>query len=278
MADIALDPTRGASAGVQDLARQITAAQGPEITTMSGWLRSWGEDVPTSAEAGGMTGMDHGGSSMAGMMSDEDMAGLRGESGAGFDQRWLSMMVEHHTGAIEQARTELDAGRYEPARDPRPGDHRLPDQGDRHHERAARRLRVFCGSAAAQCGSRTVGPRDDPLGRTLRPWAGTGWPLLDEAGPRARRAGRSRTAPSPSVLSRRARWGRVPRRWCCCTAWPGHSVTGGRRSTGWRLTRGWWRWTCWASGRRPGRGPATPSASMPVRCWRASTSSARENR
>ena len=116
MADIALDPARGASPEVKALAQQIKGAQDPEIATMGGWLTSWGESVPTSSAMDGMTGMDHGGSSSAGMMTDADMTALRGDTGTGFDQRWLSMMVEHHTGAIEQARTELDAGRYEPAR------------------------------------------------------------------------------------------------------------------------------------------------------------------
>ena len=116
MADIALDPSRGASPAVIALAQQIKAAQDPEIITMSGWLTSWGEKVPTSSAMGAMAGMDHGGSSMPGMMTDADMAGLRTDSSAEFDKRWLTMMVEHHTGAVEQARTELDTGRYDPAR------------------------------------------------------------------------------------------------------------------------------------------------------------------
>ena len=115
MADIALDQARGASPAVIALAQQIKGAQDPEITTMSGWLTSWGEKVPTSSTMGAMAGMD-GASAMAGMMTGADMAGLRGDSSAAFDKRWLTMMVEHHTGAIEQARTELGAGRYQPAR------------------------------------------------------------------------------------------------------------------------------------------------------------------
>ena len=115
MADIALDQARGASPKVIALAREIKGAQAPEITTMSGWLTSWGEKVPTSSAMGAMAGMD-GASAMPGMMTGADMAGLRTDSSAAFDKRWLTMMVEHHTGAIEQARTELGAGRYAPAR------------------------------------------------------------------------------------------------------------------------------------------------------------------
>lgn len=113
MADIALDRSRGASPDVMALARQIKGAQDPEIQTMSGWLRAWGEPVPTSSQMGGMAGMDQG-SAGAGMMTAQDMDALRGDTGTGFDERWLSMMVQHHTGAIEQARVELTSGRYAP--------------------------------------------------------------------------------------------------------------------------------------------------------------------
>jgi hypothetical protein len=37
---------------VQDLAERISAAQGPEIETMSGWLEQWGEDVPAEGDVG----------------------------------------------------------------------------------------------------------------------------------------------------------------------------------------------------------------------------------
>ncbi|WP_239310030.1 DUF305 domain-containing protein, partial [Frankia sp. Cj3] len=41
MADLA--SARAASEEVRSLARTIRSAQDPEITTMTGWLRSWGE-------------------------------------------------------------------------------------------------------------------------------------------------------------------------------------------------------------------------------------------
>ena len=44
MADLA--ESRAESQEVKDLATDIEAAQGPEIETMTGWLESWGEDVP----------------------------------------------------------------------------------------------------------------------------------------------------------------------------------------------------------------------------------------
>lgn len=103
---------QASSAEVKDLAARIEKAQDPEIETMSGWLKTWGEDVPSS-----MPGMDHsGGSGMPGMMDTEDMNKLMEASGADFDTMFLTMMVEHHEGAVEMATTETDKGRYGPAK------------------------------------------------------------------------------------------------------------------------------------------------------------------
>ncbi|GAA3541020.1 DUF305 domain-containing protein [Aeromicrobium flavum] len=94
---------------VKDLAADIKAAQGPEIETMRGWLESWDEDVP-----GGMSGMDHGDmdhGDMTGMMSEDQMNDLEGASGTEFDRMFLQMMIEHHEGAVEMARTEKSDGK-----------------------------------------------------------------------------------------------------------------------------------------------------------------------
>ncbi|MER6974519.1 DUF305 domain-containing protein [Nocardioides sp. NPDC057767] len=113
MAEIA--ETRAESQEVKDLAADIEAAQGPEIETMTGWLESWGEDVPDE----GMPGMDHGDMSsdeMTGMMSEEDMTELENASGAEFDQMFITMMIEHHEGAIEMAQTEQADGEFPDAK------------------------------------------------------------------------------------------------------------------------------------------------------------------
>jgi uncharacterized protein (DUF305 family) len=94
MADLA--PTRAAKAEVKSLAAQIKAAQQPEIDTMTGWLTAWGQPV---TPAGG-----HGGHSMPGMMSTQDMDKLKLASGAAFDHEFARMMIAHHNGAIEMAR------------------------------------------------------------------------------------------------------------------------------------------------------------------------------
>lgn len=99
---------------VLDLASRINAAQGPEIKTMTGWLQDWG--VSDSADSGSMDHSSMGDSeSMQGMMSDDDMSALGAATGTQFDQLFLSMMVEHHEGAIAMAKTEQANGENDEA-------------------------------------------------------------------------------------------------------------------------------------------------------------------
>ncbi|WP_217165331.1 DUF305 domain-containing protein [Streptomyces sp. AC512_CC834] len=119
MARLAAD--RSASAEVEDLAARIEKAQDPEITTMTGWLTAWGEEVPqptgSTGSTGSMPGMDHSAhSGMPGMMDGQDMAELEKASGRAFDTKFLTMMVEHHEGAVEMAGTEKAKGGYAPAK------------------------------------------------------------------------------------------------------------------------------------------------------------------
>lgn len=92
---------------VKRLADTIEAAQGPEIKTMQGWLKEWGKAEPDSS----MSGMDHGDSAMPGMMSDSDMTALNEASGPAFDTMFLTMMIGHHSGAIDMAKTEQSKGK-----------------------------------------------------------------------------------------------------------------------------------------------------------------------
>ncbi|MEU8195011.1 DUF305 domain-containing protein [Microbispora amethystogenes] len=103
---------RAAGGKVKELARKIEAAQDPEIRTMTGWLKSWGVEVP-GEDGMPMDHMDHG---MPGMMSGEDMNKLKGLEGAAFDRAFLTMMIQHHEGAVTMAEEEQGAGVYEPAR------------------------------------------------------------------------------------------------------------------------------------------------------------------
>lgn len=104
MADLALDKD-GVSAEVTELATDIKAAQGPEITTMSGWLTEWDAKATPSDDMG------HGDGHGTGMMSDDDMGALRTAEGPEFDTKWLTMMIEHHEGAVEMAKDVLETTR-----------------------------------------------------------------------------------------------------------------------------------------------------------------------
>lgn len=103
MAELAA--SRASSPEVKKLSEEIEKAQGPEIEKMSGWLKSWDEEVPEE-----MPGMDHSQHGMPGMMSPEDMKELKKASGEEFDTAFLKMMVEHHKGAVAMAGTEKSKG------------------------------------------------------------------------------------------------------------------------------------------------------------------------
>lgn len=131
MSDIVL-AKQGIDPRVLDLAKQIKAAQGPEIETMQAWLTQWGVPampmmpgmdmpghsgmpghggMPGHNEMPGMPGMD-GMPGMAGMMSEEDMAALQNAQGVAAAKLFLTQMVEHHEGAIVMAQNEIKDGQY----------------------------------------------------------------------------------------------------------------------------------------------------------------------
>ncbi|MFD4247344.1 DUF305 domain-containing protein [Streptomyces sp. NPDC058525] len=108
MADLAA--TRAESAEVKKLVGEIKKAQDPEIKTLSGWLTSWGEQVPAAGDG-------HGGHDMSGMKTAEEMKQLESSSGKAFDTAFLKLMVKHHEGAVAMAKTEQSEGAYQPAKD-----------------------------------------------------------------------------------------------------------------------------------------------------------------
>ncbi len=95
---------------VKDLASRIEGAQDPEIQQMTGMLDQWGASMPGMSTTSEMPGMDHGGMSGDGMMTDEEMQQLEQASGADFDRMWVQMMIRHHQGAVTMATTEVDKG------------------------------------------------------------------------------------------------------------------------------------------------------------------------
>jgi uncharacterized protein (DUF305 family) len=85
---------------VSALATKIKAEQTPEIMTLTLWLKDWNKSTSMS-----MSG------SMGGMMSDGDMNALDKASAADAGKLFLTQMVQHHTGAIDMAQTEISKGK-----------------------------------------------------------------------------------------------------------------------------------------------------------------------
>ncbi len=115
---------RPLDAEVAALVEDIRRAQAPEIKTMTGWLNEWDEEVPAGtqehghaddADSADRASGTHYMGDMPGMMSTEDMSALEEASDAKFQRMWLTMMIEHHQGAIKMAEKERAAGQFEPA-------------------------------------------------------------------------------------------------------------------------------------------------------------------
>ncbi|WP_336320353.1 DUF305 domain-containing protein [Streptomyces lavendofoliae] len=114
MADMARD--RASATEVKELAAAIRKAQDPEIRTLSGWLTTWGEEVPGEDASAGHSAHTGHGDGMTGMMTEQEMRQLERSSGRAFDTEFLKLMVKHHEGAVAMARTEQVKGSYPPAK------------------------------------------------------------------------------------------------------------------------------------------------------------------
>ncbi|MGW3958518.1 DUF305 domain-containing protein [Amycolatopsis sp. NPDC005003] len=102
-----LAPSRSKNPKVLELASRIEQGQAPEIQQMQGWLSAWNASMPGMGD-GSMPGMS--GGSMPGMMSADETKQLEQAKGSEFDKMWLDMMIRHHQGAIDMAKTELGKG------------------------------------------------------------------------------------------------------------------------------------------------------------------------
>lgn len=128
MSDLILGK-QGIDPRVVELAKQIKAAQDPEIEMMQGWLSQWG--VPAMPGMGGMPG--HGGMNGSGspgmmpgmtgmpgmddmpgmgMMSTADMDALKNADGVQASKLFLTQMIQHHQGAITVAQDEIKNGEF----------------------------------------------------------------------------------------------------------------------------------------------------------------------
>jgi len=103
----ALAETKGSSSEVRNLAGRIRAAQGPEIEQMRGWLKDWGEPAPEDSDMGGM---GHEGMDMGGLDQQAAMDELTKQNGEAFDKAFLTLMIQHHQGALTMANQEVATG------------------------------------------------------------------------------------------------------------------------------------------------------------------------
>lgn len=101
-------PTHGASAAARTLAARIINTQQDEIATMQRWLRDRLQPVP-GAHATGMAmnthGVEH--EMMPGMLTDAQLAQLNAAKETEFDRLFLSLMIQHHRGAVSMVEALL---------------------------------------------------------------------------------------------------------------------------------------------------------------------------
>jgi uncharacterized protein (DUF305 family) len=101
MSDMVLSKS-GIDPEVEALAKQIKAAQQPEIDAMNAWLETWGRvQMPE--------GSHH--SSSDGMMTEEQMQELDEANSAEGQRLFLEGMIRHHQGAIKMAQAEIASGK-----------------------------------------------------------------------------------------------------------------------------------------------------------------------
>ena len=95
----ALVPRRSNRDDMRLMAQRIDVSQRDEIAMMQRWLRARGEDAPESNEH------QHGAVAheplMPGMLTAAQMAQLTQATGAKFDSLFLTLMIQHHQGALK---------------------------------------------------------------------------------------------------------------------------------------------------------------------------------
>jgi uncharacterized protein (DUF305 family) len=101
MSDMVLSKS-GINPEVEALAKQIKAAQQPEIDMMNAWLETWGRvQMPEGAHH----------SSSDGMMTEQQMQELDEANSAEGQRLFLEGMIRHHQGAIKMAQAEITSGK-----------------------------------------------------------------------------------------------------------------------------------------------------------------------
>jgi uncharacterized protein (DUF305 family) len=81
---------------VLKLANKIDQSQVAEIRIMQGWLLQNGQFAPDTSSWRTMT--------MAGMLSKEQLEELDAATGVAFDRAFLTLMIQHHEGALQMVK------------------------------------------------------------------------------------------------------------------------------------------------------------------------------
>lgn len=101
----------GASAQVLKLSTKIDQSQVPEIQIMQRWLLRYNQVAPDTSSWHHMR--------MDGMLTDEQLKELDAAKGVAFDRAFLTLMIQHHAGALKmvddlfaspRAAQEVDVG------------------------------------------------------------------------------------------------------------------------------------------------------------------------
>lgn len=95
-----LVPERTSDPTIRTLAARIINAQADEIATMQQWLADRDEPVPhlDGPHVAHMSPATH---DMPGMLSDQQLDNLADARGLAFDRLFLTLMIEHHLGAVQ---------------------------------------------------------------------------------------------------------------------------------------------------------------------------------
>lgn len=110
-ADVATDNVTRA------FAKEILSAQQYEIGLMEAWLGRWGFERDSGRPtAMAWAGQGHPKESMPGMAAKEELDGLYAATGPDVDDRFLRLMIAHHSGAIPMAEAVLERGRDDDVR------------------------------------------------------------------------------------------------------------------------------------------------------------------
>jgi uncharacterized protein (DUF305 family) len=105
----AMIPSHTENKNLRSLGARISSSQSDEIKFMKRWLAARGESVPKTMP--NMPGMNMSGATMAlmpGMLTPEQMDGLRKAKGPEFDRLFLVGMIQHHNGALTMVKDLFD--------------------------------------------------------------------------------------------------------------------------------------------------------------------------